>query len=275
MKNIIRNTIIACFSVFLLSSCDKTEEVIYEGPALLQFSGESGKKTVELGQVTAEALIPFGTHTPVSVASEVKLIFDAAKSTAVPGVDFTLVNGGVEVLNAGQSYGNFKVNILESGATPVPKIAVFHLSSEALQFAPASGAFAQEFTLTMSLRCSVNYFLGSGGFNYDGDQYDPGQYLIEKVPNKPNTLRIVDFLSIGIPFVFTYDDDGVISFKEQVTGTFYQNSPITVSMPAGTAGDVGPSTMDECARKAVINMRFSIKALNLTFGNHAETFTGF
>lgn len=273
MKNIFNKSLIVLMSIFLLSSCDKNDDVFYEGAPLLQFSKESGKQTVGVGDVSSEAIIEFGTQNVANSSNEVKLVFDAIKSTAVPGVDFTLVNGGVETLPSGVTYGQFKVKILESGANPVPKVAVFHLSSNTL--VPAS--FNQEFTLTMSLKCSINYFLGANGdFNYDGYFLDPAQYQIIKDPVKPLTMRIVDFLDTGVDFVFRYDDDTrVITFDEQNTGQLYQGvTPITVMMPVGAVGDVGPSTLDACGRKAIINMRFAVGAQG-SFGNHAEKFTGF
>lgn len=259
-------------SIFLLSSCDKNDDVVFDGAPLLQFSKENGKQTVGIGEISSEAIIEFGTQNAENSSNEVKLVYDAAKSTAVPGVDFILVNDGIETLAPGVSYGQFKVKILESGASPIPKVAVFHLSSNSL----VSASFNQEFALTMSLKCSIDYFLGANGtFNYDGYFYDPAQYQIIKDPTKPFTMRIVDFLDVGVDFVFTYDDDTrVITFAEQDTGQLYQGStPITVMMPVGSAGDVGPSTLDACGRTATINMRFAVGALG-SFGNHAETFTG-
>lgn len=253
-------------SIFLLSSCDKNDDLIFEGDSALQFNfGTDAGKTVESGAGTAEAVIEYGTLTAVSGAHQVKLIYDAAKSTAVPGVDFTLVNGGEETLAAGQSMGQFKVNILESGATPVPKVAVFTLSSPSLP----NATFNQEYTLTMSLRCPITTLIGTGNFNYTGWWNGSGGYQIIQ-GTTPNTLEVVDWLDIGVNLILKYDDNGIITFDQQDTGYPFQSGPNNYTIRMSTTA---VSTYDTCARK--INLKAFWFVPNVgSFGEKTEDFTG-
>lgn len=274
MKNIINKSLIVCLSLFLLS-CEKTEDVVYEGVSQLQFSKtDAATQTVESGTVSSQAVIEYGTLSPVSGTHQVQLVYDAAKSTAVPGVDFTLADGGVSTLNAGQVIGNFKVNVLESGATPVPKVAVFHLSSATLPLAQ----FAQDFTLTMSLRCSLSSFLGNGVFNNNPGWFNApngstngGQWQIIADPVNPKTLRVVDWLDIGKDLIVKYNDAGVATFEEQDSGVPYQGGPNNFTIKQSTAGAV--STYDACSRVLTLKAFWFIPNVG-SFGEKTETFVG-
>ncbi len=268
MKNIINKTLIVCLSLFVLS-CTKTEDVIFEGDTALQFSfGTTGKKSVEPAAVTAEAVIDFGTLKAVSGTHQVKLVFDAAKSTAVEGVNFTMVNGGVAEITAGQSMGQFKIKVLESGSTPIPKVAVFHLSSATLPLA----SFNQDYALTMALKCPPTTFVG--GFNNINFFYGAGQYLIEEVAGEANTMQIVDYPDTGLNFKFKYDDDGVVSYVEQPTGYIYSAAPYA-GKEAYLYPNANQSTVDMCGRVLTLKGDFKLFGTNAGWFNKTETFTGF
>ena len=251
-------------------SCEKTDDPVYEGESYLQFNkAASGVKTVESGQVTADAIIEYGVLNAVSGNHQVNLVYDAAASTAKPGVDFTLVDGGVSQLTSGQTTGQFKVKVLESGASPVPKVAVFHLSSPTLPVA----SFGKDYALTMSLKCPVSVFLGTTGvFNYNGAFWnDPGQYLIIKNPGVANSLRVVDWLDTGLDFVVNYNDAGVVTFPEQSTGINYQAGPNKYTIKMSQSGAV--STYDACSRKLTINAFWFVPNVG-SFGEKSEVFVG-
>ncbi len=268
MKNIISKSLIVCLSLFMFS-CEKTDDPIYEGESYLQFNkAASGVKTVESGQVTADAKIEYGVLNAVSGDHQVNLVYDAAASTAVPGVDFTLVDGGVDQLTSGQTTGEFTVKVLESGASPVPKVAVFHLSSPTLPVA----AFGKDYALTMSLKCPVSVFLGATGvFNYSGWWNDPGQYQIIQNPGVANSLRVVDWLDTGLDFVVNYNDEGVVTFPEQSTGINYQTGPNKYTIKMSQSGAV--STYDACSRKLTINAFWFVPNVG-SFGEKTEVFVG-
>lgn len=267
MKKIINKALIVGLGLFILSSCEKQDDVFYEGDSQLQFNKTaSATQTVESGAVTAEALIEYGTLSPVSGTHQVQLVYDAAKSTAVPGVHFTLANGGVSEITAGQVISNFKVNVLESGATPVPKVAVFHLSSPTLPLA----SFGQEFALTMSLRCPVNVFLGSGVFNYTGWWNGSGQFYLQQ-GTAAKTLKVVDWLDTGVDLIVKYDDAGIATFDEQSTGINYQAGPNKYTIKQSTAGAV--STYDACSRTLTLKAYWFVPNVG-AYGEKTETFVG-
>lgn len=267
MNKIFKFTLSALFGISLMS-CSADEFPTYDGDPYLQFNVEStGSKTVPSGAGSVQAVIDYGTYKPVTGTNQVKLVYDAAASTAVPGVDFTLVNNGISEITAGQSTGTFKVNVLESGATAIPKFAVFHLSSPTLPLADVN----QTYTLAMSLKCSVNYFLGSTGvFNYTGWWNDPGQFLIEQ-GSAPNTLNVVDFLDTGVDLVVKYDDAGIVTFAEQSTGVDYQAGPNKYTIKMSQSGAV--STYDACSRKLTINAFWFVPNVG-SFGEKTEVFQG-
>src|SRR5690606_387020 len=135
--------------------------------------------------------------------------------------------------------------------------------------------FDNEFTLSWKLQCLINNFVGNQIFNYAGWFNGTGQYWIEPVPNKPNTLRIVDFPTVGLNFEFTYDENGLVSFEPMDTGEFHPtyNQNILLRMSQPGFANHGNSTIDMCARK--LNLRVNYYVSAGSFGNQPEVFTGF
>ena len=266
MNRIIKYTAVALFGLSMVA-CSADQFPTYDGDSAVLFNlSDKGSKTVDAGAVSAETTISYGTLKPVSGTHQVKLVYDAAASTAVPGVDFELVNGGVDDITSGEVTGEFKVKILESGATPIPKVAVFHLASDTLPLA----SYNQNFSLTMSLKCSVNFFLGNTGvFNYDGWWNDPSQFLISE-GTAPMTLQVEDWLDTGVPLIVTYDDDGIVTFAEQSTGLNYQTGPNKYTIKMSTTE---VSTYDACARKLTIKAFWFVPNVG-SFGEKTETFVG-
>ncbi|MCY0975805.1 hypothetical protein PGH12_14040 [Chryseobacterium wangxinyae] len=155
--------------IFLLNSC-KDEAAVYEGQSYLHFNkGVSSDAAVTGGTGSNTVNIEFGTITPVSGASQVKLVVDTSVSTAVEGTDFQIINQNTTV-NAGEIGGKFQVKLLESGATLTPKLIVFKLQSSSIP----NATFDQTYILTYKKVCpsalagsyqysTVNAFTPDGG----------------------------------------------------------------------------------------------------------------
>lgn len=144
----------ALFSVF---SCAEEElpNPDYDGGSYLSFAKTSDVTGVLVGTNHFDYIINYETIAPVAANTEVKLVLDAANSTAVEGVDFQIVNP-TDNLASGKSTGKFTVRILESGMSTTAKVAKFKLQSATIPYA----TFRQDFTLSMTLICPDSDFPG-------------------------------------------------------------------------------------------------------------------
>lgn len=163
MKNL-KIILLSFFSVlFILSSC--TEEAItYSGDSFLHFNkGTKSTVAITLGTGNQTVDINYGTISAVSSSTTVKLVVDTEHSTAVEGVDFTIMNNPDE-LASGENSGVFTVRLLENGATLAPKSIVFRLTSPSV----TNAMFDQIYTLTYSLACPSNL---QGNYTYTTVNY--------------------------------------------------------------------------------------------------------
>lgn len=132
MKNILIKSLLVCFAVFLMNSCREHENLNYDGESFLHFD-----KKDQIAEDGVQ-LITYGVTNEVSGDHTVELVFDPAKSTAVLGTDFTIVEG-TDVLKSGSVLGDFKINVTPAAAA-AKKEAVFRLKSSTLK----NGVFNQE-----------------------------------------------------------------------------------------------------------------------------------
>ncbi len=271
MKNIKFILSLFLLGLFVFSCREDHTEPGYNGESFLHFNeGVVRSEFVQIGTASKDVAISYGTIKPVMGSHQVKLVVDPVKTTAVAGTDYEIINGTDEISN-GEVSGNFTIRLKEPMIAGETKTLVFKLESNTI----ATGVFDNEFTLTWKLQCLVDDFLGSGAFNNSGWFNGSGQHLIEEVPGQANTLRIVDFPTVGTNFVFTYDDAGLVSFDPQDTGEFHPtyNQNILLRMSQPGFANHGNSTIDMCARK--LNLRVNYYVSAGSFGNQPEVFTGF
>ncbi len=231
---------------FLFFACKEAEADIYEGDTMLNFNnGTSRTEFVKLSTGSKETEISYGTTKAVSGNHEVKLVFDASKSTAVLGTDFEILDG-TDDLTAGEVGGKFKLKIMEP-AIGVSKTAVFRLESSSLNKA----IFDQEFNMQMKLFCPASTFVGI--FGVDTGLF--GSFDVEIIEGtEPNTLIIKDYIESGYDITLTYDPDtGVVTFPQQPTG-YINGSSGMIMFKQAIDGSV--STVDFCSRKMDLRVSY-------------------
>lgn len=150
MKKILSILILSFLVVF--NSCKVDDAPYYDGESLVHFNNSSQKASVKLGSNSANFLVTYGVTKASGSNNNVELVFNAAKSTAVLGTDFTIVEG-TDTLPAGVSLGDFKLNIKEAAAAAGKK-AYFTLKSSSL----ASAIFNTEVEVTFALACPLDNF---------------------------------------------------------------------------------------------------------------------
>lgn len=146
--------------LFVFNSCKDEEQMYFEGDSLLHF--DKSAQTAPDG----DYMVTYGVTKAVSGDHNVSLVFNQAKSTAILGTDFTIVEGS-DVLKGGSARGDFKINVTKAAAV-AKKRAVFTVTSSTL----TNAAFNQE--VTVSFACTsalagtyqystVNYFTPDTG----------------------------------------------------------------------------------------------------------------
>ncbi|MBC7654299.1 MAG: DUF4843 domain-containing protein, partial [Oligoflexus sp.] len=144
--------------MFLINSCRNDGELAYNGDSLLLFTApqSSADVLVLVGSGSTNYNITFGVAKQVDADSDVTLVVNKTKSTAVEGVDYTIASKTM-TLKAGTSTGSFPIKLLEGGAVQSGKKIAFTLTSSTLK----SAAFNQNFTINVSLTCPVSTFVGN------------------------------------------------------------------------------------------------------------------
>lgn len=255
-------------SLFAMVSCSESESVDQGGPnAAIFLSGPSESIFVFAGSGGREVDVDFGILRQFSGSHTVKLVLDAELSNLVEGVDFEYVVREVQ-LNAGEQNGTFKIKFNDDTASQEGKMGFFKLESTTL--APA--AFADVYTLTVTLACDVDtFFYGV----FQGDTYWLGDSVNEIAAGATTgEFKVVDFWEDSVTdpdFILNYNPNTfVVSFTEQSTGYFhstYQEYIIAKPMPSG-----GVSTINPCTR--VLNVYVSYEISAGYFNRGFEVFTG-
>lgn len=134
-------------SVF--NSCKDEEEIYFEGESLLHF--DKAEQTGPEG----DYLITYGTTKAVDSDHSVNLVFNQAKSNAVLGTDFTIVENS-DVLKAGTSRGDFKIKITKAAAL-AKKSAVFTMTSNSVKYASFNQEVKVNFACSSALAGTYQY----------------------------------------------------------------------------------------------------------------------
>jgi hypothetical protein len=172
--------------LFVFNSCKDEEQMYFEGDSLLHFN-----KTAQTGP-DGDYLVTYGVTKAVDGDHNVSLVFNQAKSTAVLGTDFTIVEN-TDLLKAGMSLGDFKINITKAGAN-AKKRAVFTVTSSTL----TNATFNQE--VTVNFAC--NSALG-GTYQYSTVNYfTPDTGVVGTVP----VTGTVTFAATAIASEYTVSD---------------------------------------------------------------------
>ncbi|MDR6405331.1 MULTISPECIES: hypothetical protein [Chryseobacterium] len=265
MKNF--SKIIFLFITVLLASCKQEEEAYYDGDSFVQFNkGTTANAFVVAGSTSSDFDINYGVLKGVEGSHQVKLVFDQAKSTAILGTDFQIVNGTDE-LSTGETMGKFVVKLLESGAVQSGKKAVFRLESSSLPIA----AFNNEFTLDISLTCPISYFVGDFTNTETWWNAGPGGTYQIVESTVANQILVKDFWDIGIDLVLNYNPETfVVSVPEQETGTLHPTYGMIKAKASTDATLI--SIFNPCTRKLTVYMNYFVTAG--TFGNQKEVLQG-
>lgn len=213
-----------------------------------------------------DAVLEFGSVNKVSGNNTVRLVPDVANSTAVEGVDYTILKGTDE-LSSGEDTGSFTVRFLESPATQAGKTVVFRLESETLP----NATYNNVLVVNVSLTCPIETFLGD---------FSSNTWILEEMSvneivagSAPNSMRIVDFWpSITSPdLVFTYDPTTyIVTVPEQGTGFNYSPTAEIKIRPAmsGLASSFNP-----CTRVLTLNVNYYVPGVG-NYPDQVEIFTG-
>lgn len=173
----------------VFSNCSEIDgQVEYQGENLLFFDKAQTKKVILDGSTDfVIAPIEFATVQAPSSSYQVKLVYDAENSTALPGVDFDIVNDVVTV-EAGVLYGSFDVKFYDAPAVALGKKAVFILESSDI----SSAAFKNKMEVNISLSCQLEDF----PLTYDvevlafGEQAETHTQTFTVVTGQENTFNV-------------------------------------------------------------------------------------
>lgn len=268
--------ILFLFIGLLFFACSESEPDIYEGGSMLNFNkGTSRTEFVQLNSGSKDVEISYGAIKAVNGNHEVKLVFDAANSTAVEGTDFQILDGNDD-LASGEVGGSFKLRLIEPAIGDI-KTAVFKLQNSTIPFA----GFDQVYTLNWKVQCFISDFLGANGsFLNTGFWVDPATQVpttIEIDQAQPGKMFIKDFFEPGRDFVLSYDDTGSITFEPQFTGWVYnyQGTPYQVYVRMNP-DPTKYSIADFCYRTMKLETIYYLNGSNLVFnGDTSENFVGF
>jgi len=256
--------------VSLFNSCKDEGEKYYEGESLLHFDKPAQSANVLLGANNANATITYGVTKAAEANSNVELVYDATKSTAILGTDFTILEG-TDVLPAGVAIGDFKINIKESAAK-LGKKAYFKVRSSSLS--PA--AFNTEVVVSFVLVCPPTTF--PGVFSVKNVLF--GTYDVEiAMGTVANTLILKDYIESGFDITVNFNPlTGEVSLPAASQSTGYVNGANGLIF-IKPALDGSKGTVDFCNK--TMNLRLSYgtpTGATYTSGgatSYADVFTGY
>lgn len=255
-------------AIIFVSSCKPDDEISYDGASYLHFNkGTSGNVFVVKNTGKTDYVINYGAIKPVAGSNQVKLIFDAANSTAVEGTDFQILNS-TDDLSSGEVAGAFTIRALEANATQTAKKAVFKLQSSSVP----NAVYDQTFTLYISLTCPISYFVG----NFTNDVawwWNPGG-TFEVQQSSATELLVKDFWDVGIDMKLNFDPNTyVVTVPDQNTGYFVTSyNGYVFAKPSTDATKI--SSFNPCTRKMTLYINYYIPGVG-SYGNQVEGFTGY
>jgi hypothetical protein len=246
----------------MLSSCEEQEDAVYEGDNLISFAAASSEETVVKGSTSREVVISYTTLSEAKANTEVKISVDANNSTAVEGTDFKIINA-TDNLPAGQKVGNFRIQLLESGAKETQKVITFKISSPTV----STAIFNQTHTLKYSLECPFNMSLFTGTYKVVTDtweDYSPGALITVQPGPAANQFKI---LSTNNPYISNPSTSYMlVTVQDNGNITVASNQPFIYDAPTGSMSLTGTGTVNFCTG--------GINISALTFAGAAGTAAG-
>ncbi|MFN1219584.1 hypothetical protein ACKW6Q_21665 [Chryseobacterium kwangjuense] len=242
---------IVLFSAVVFSCTN--EEIHYEGDPYLSFITTSSQQLVDQGSGSKVVEVDYGTIAKVESA-QVSLVVDPT-SQLKEGIDFQFMGPSNP---SGNFDGKIAIKLLESGASPEGKNAVFRLSSPTVK----NGIFNQVHTMTVALKCPVSYFL-AGNFKATMPFFTGSPTVDVEITEgpEPNTLLLKDYYANGYDIKLKYNPStGAITIDTQQTGYMHP----TYGMISIRQVFTTPSTINFCTRKMVINYQPFVSAGNFT-----------
>lgn len=160
MKKFLNYFLLASLVTIFIVSCKPDDEPFFEGESLLLF--DRNEQTGPDG----DYLITYGVTTAVNADHNVSLVFNQAKSSAILGTDFTIVES-TDVLKSGTARGDFKIKITKAAAV-AKKQAVFTMTNSSLNKANFNQEVLVKFACESLLAgthqfSTVNYFTPDSG----------------------------------------------------------------------------------------------------------------
>jgi hypothetical protein len=145
-KNIYIKSFLVFLTVLTFSCTSDDNKKTYSDSSKLHFLKETASVAIQNGGADITYDVDYSAISPVVADSKVSLVIDAAKSTAVEGVDFEMVSD--DILK-GEANGIIKVKFY--GTATQSKVAVFKLQSSAID----NAVFKQELKITTVITCPV------------------------------------------------------------------------------------------------------------------------
>lgn len=181
MKSLKILSILLLALVFSNCSDDSKGQKGYSGDNYLIFDQTERKMGVKPDTGVQDHKLTFGSLKPSSSSYQVKLVYDAASSTAIPGVDFDIVNDVITV-EAGQVFGAFDVKVYENTAISAGKKAYFTLESDQYE----NTMYDNVVEVTFYLSCQVDLDVFPLKYDVEVFAFD------EQAPNHKQTFKVVE-----------------------------------------------------------------------------------
>lgn len=264
------NIFLACASLLTVAYSCEAEQPFTEGNSELHYDRPAQNALVTLDSGSADYLVTYGVTKAADSDNTVELVYNATKSTAILGTDFTIVEG-TDVLKSGSSLGDFKLNVKESAAKAGKK-AYFTLKSNSLELA----TFNREVEVTFTLVCPASTFPGI----FSAKNVLFGTFDVEiAAGTTANTLILKDYIETGFNITVNFNPlTGEVSLPAGTQPTGYVNGANGMIL-IKPAVDGSKGTVDFCNK--IMNLRLSYGTpggATYTSGgqtSYADVFTGY
>ncbi|KQS95192.1 hypothetical protein [Chryseobacterium sp. Leaf394] len=220
------------------ASCSN-EKIIYDDEPVLTFINSTSQQLVDQGSGSKIVEVKYGTLAKVDNA-EVRLVVDPT-SQLKEGIDFEFMGASNP---SGRFDGTISLKLLESGASPEGKNAVFRLQSPTIK----NGILNPVHTMTVALKCPLTYFMGG---TFTATQPFFGGTYPQQIQQgaEPNTLLLKNYYANGYDIKIQYDPStGNVTFANQQTGYMHP----TYGMVSIRQVTTTPSVINFCTRKITL-----------------------
>jgi len=264
------NIFLACATLLTVAYSCEAEQPFTEGNSELHYDKTAQNALVTLNSGSADYSVTYGVTKAAESDNTVELVYNATKSTAILGTDFTIVEG-TDILKGGSSLGDFKLNVKESAAKAGKK-AYFTLKSNSLALAN----FNKEVEVSFTLVCPATTFPGL----FSAKNVLFGTFDVEIIAGTvANTFILKDYIETGFNITVIFNPlTGEASLPATPQQTGYVNGANGMIM-IKPAVDGSKGTIDFCNKK--MNLRLSYgtpTGATYTSGgltSYADVFTGY